>query len=669
MKKYLILLLVSLLIFSSYSQAFVIWPNDSAPCDTTLQACIDASPEDEYIEIQTDDLINENIFTNKLVSLVAGVGYQPRFSAGRNIQLNSNTSGSHTVTIKGLTLVQGKIFFNIIGSGNIFNAFNNTILNNFNNDPGIQINIGSSANITINVKYNYVDVITNGTFINPFGAILITKSSKLTGTVDGDIYGNTITSIGAESKGISLIDGSDGTFDFNITGNVIKGATFGGIYADRTTGSGNFNLDISSNSFYASDSIYKPSGIHIINQSGTTDVDIINNTMISSIKGIHLREDSGTLTADVHNNLLAYNTIGFDFLNGVSVSNDYNLYYSNNLDTNFIPGPNSINSSPKLMGLTNPRLQKGSPAENAGNTLALVFVADAPYVDADGLYRVKREGTGAAIVDIGAYERGDVYFNHVHSNTGTPDVSTINNAAIDGLPNLNDLHITPNFNPRTGIIGVANNSNDGIFYQSGHWSIFNQDQAIINNGASFNVIKYGSTTNTIQQSVAANGMNSVAIDNSGLNGNPNRILQVTQLLTGVFNDHPPGVFHSDDKWRITNMDQVDMVQGLNFNISYQIPSKSAWEHIVSEHNSNSSLTFINNPLINNRQCAQIQMTQSASQGVFNASPVGLIYFDDISKWAIYNVDNTNMLMNSAFHLTVNPEQVSMCDTIFINDFE
>ncbi|MBL4773341.1 MAG: hypothetical protein JKX98_06995 [Alcanivoracaceae bacterium] len=96
-----------LLFFTATTHAFTIWPNAAAPCNGTLQACIDGSPEGEFIEIQTNGPINEDIFTNKVVSLVAGSGYKPVFTEFNSIFIQSGAATSRSVTVKGLTLVRG----------------------------------------------------------------------------------------------------------------------------------------------------------------------------------------------------------------------------------------------------------------------------------------------------------------------------------------------------------------------------------------------------------------------------------------------------------------------------------------------------------------------------------------------------------------------------------
>ena len=445
----------------------------------------------------------------------------------------------------------------------------------------------------------------------------------------------------------------------------------GGIFINKYTSSGTADFDISSNAFYQQGSFWNPSGIHIINDTGTMNADIVNNTMIDSRWGIILRNGAGAIfTANIQSNLVAFGGIGFDFEASISVTNDYNLYYQNSLYVNYTPGAHAINADPKIMGMQNARLRAGSPALEGGNPVGLLLVADAPFIDADGLLRIKNSAaTGGGVIDIGAYEAGDVAFNH-KSSTNTSHVTAFDNMTTNNLSNLDNLHITSNWNP-DGIGGIYNDDNEGLFYGSNDWRIFNQGFVNMATGASFNISKFAATANTFEHLVTASGANNSAINRAGLNGNLDKILQVSQHWTGVYNDHPPGIFYASGNWRIINFDLANIPQNSNFNVYYQGKSKSAYEHIARPANTVFNFTYLDNPIINGVHCAQIQVTQSASQGVFNDSPIGVFYDTSANKWAVFNQNIAiNMPENAAFHVLINPAQIAECtDLIFKDGFE
>ncbi len=664
------IIFISLFIYSTGNHAFSIWPDTTTPCNNTLQACIDGSPEGEYIEIRTDGPIVEDVFTNKVVSLVAGDGYNPTFSANRSITINSNTTTARTVIVKGLTLTKGRLQMIHSGANNTFIIENNTILDSLGTVPSIHIGAFSNAVLDLQINYNDIHNTAENSGVPAYGALNIIKRTAPLGTVTGQIYGNQVTALGIDSMGIRLYDETDTQFNMNITGNEVYGGSQGGLFIHRGGGdSGHMDMDVSSNAFYREGNIYFNSGIHVISDAGTTEVDIVNNSMINCRWGIELKQNGGSLDALIYNNLVTQCGIGFDFGAGVTVSNNYNLSFDNSSNFNYTPGANALDVDPKIKGLLNARLRPDSPADGAGNNTILIAVGDAPFIDADGLLRLKN-GSNGNNVDIGAYERGDVNFTH-HS-TSTTHITTIDNEATNNLASLDNLHITANFNPN-GVGGVYNNDHEGIFFSNAFgdvWAIFNQGLQALNSNAAFNVTRFASQSNTFEHTKSSAGSNNTPINNSSLNGNNNLILQVTQHWTGTYNPHPFGVIYFGSQWAVINFDLVDMPQGSNFNVYHQNRSKSAWEHIATAGNTFTSSTFLNNRIINGVPCAQVQVTQSASQGVFNDSPIGVAYSHVNEQWYVFNQDFAGMPLNAAFHVLINPEQVAQCsDLIFQDDFE
>ena len=82
-----------------------VWPG-AAPCNTTLQACVDATPEGGTVSIATDTPIAENInLYNRSISLVAAAGRKPNFASGNWISVTAAPiHGNQDVTLRGLRL-------------------------------------------------------------------------------------------------------------------------------------------------------------------------------------------------------------------------------------------------------------------------------------------------------------------------------------------------------------------------------------------------------------------------------------------------------------------------------------------------------------------------------------------------------------------------------------
>jgi hypothetical protein len=664
-------IIITLMSFINCGYAFVVWPNASAPCNSSLQACIDSSAVGEYIEVQSDGPINEDISTTTALSLVAGIGYKPVFSSGNRIQMNLTAAGAlRTVQIKGFTFESGGIRVSTLGAPINFIIEGNTVEATSLNIPAIEVISASVQATDVQIRLNNVFAETSGATAFAYGAILVNKNGIGVGSITGEIFNNTIRSVGINSKGVSVFASNNSDIDMNIAGNVIYGGTSGGIYINRFNSStASSDFDIVSNAFYQEGTFFNPSGIYIINDTGTTTADIINNSLIDSREAVYLRNGVGSLNVNAQNNLIAYAGIAFDSQASVSLTNDYNLFYQNtSASIEYIAGAHDLNTNPMIMHFKNARLHASSPAIEAGNSLALLLVADAPFIDADGLLRLKNAtATGSGIVDIGAYEAGDLSFIHQNSNTVASHISIIDNPLLNDLSALDDLQITSNWNPNE-TAGIYNNENEALYYAGGFWRVFNEGFNDLMESVSFNISKMASNSNTFEHLVTGAGENNTMINQVGLDNHPEYILQVSQHWTNIYNPHPPGIFYFETKWFIINLDAEVMPTNSNFNVYYQERSKSAFIHTAKAPNTSGNVTVLDNALINGVSCAQIQVTQSSGQSIFNASPVGVFY--SAGEWAIFNQNLTTMPLNAVFHVLINPAQIAQCtDVIFKDGFE
>ena len=662
--KYVLFLFLLLPIQNVY--AFKIWPSATAPCNGTLQACIDGATEGETIEIRSDATINGNISSVNANSIIAGRGYKPVFTG--NLTVTSNTVTTRSVTLQGLTMDGGYLYLFHSGAESTVYMRNNTLINSSNLNP-LLIVATSNADLNVFVEYNRVSGENTSAPSNIIrGGLRIAQLQN--SNISGNIYGNTFNMRGGRSNGVIVQASRDADVDLNITGNTFYGGVEAGLRLYRDDGTGALNANIGSNVFYDNDDFYNFSGIHALAESGTMDLDIVNNSMIDTRWGMELVQNGGTIDAYVHNNLVAYCGRGFDFIGGVTVNNDYNLYYENSFNANYTPGPNAINSNPGIRSLTNARLRKSSPASDAGNGFALLALGGSPNVDADGTPRFKRSGEfGPSVVDIGAYESGDLHFLHVNTGSGS-HVSPINNQAIDGLDTLDSLHITP-MKGGQGAGDVNNNAFEAIYYASGFWRVFNENVAVdILNGAAFYISRFGAVINTFEHTATDTGLNNTVLDYSALNDNSSLILSVTQNWIGTYNPHMIGVSYVFGRWIVINLDLANIPTNSNFNVYYQPRSKSAWVHRATAGNTVANLTVLDHPDINGVACANIQVTQSAAQGVFNDQVIGLVYSGFTGTWSIYNQNGSGMPENAEFHVIISPEQIADCqDLIFADGFD
>jgi len=669
--KYLILLFCSTLPMTA--MALIDWPSGPAPCNGTLQACVDGVSEGEVIQLNTNDVIFESITATKQVSLIAGNGYRPTFGSGHGIEITGTASVERTIRFEGLTLLNGRIAYHHFSSStddaNLM-IRNNQLLDNSVENEAIRIINSANTTLTLTVDYNHINYERFTSSSLPRGAINIRNgfdTGTTSGTVDGRIYGNTISAQGADSIGVGLFNYSNTTTDLVIAGNEITGGADGGVFVERPTGSGQTNVDIGNNAFYQQADQELSTGVQLNGLAGTIDADIVNNTLVGIYDGLFFRESAGaTVDAYVYNNLITRGGTPVDTDTATNISNDHNLFYQNLfIDPDFIPGPNHLNSNPMIKGQFNGRLRPGSPAIDAGEGLALLALGATPAIDADGTQRFKKgdDSPGAQLVDIGAYEFGDVWFSH-EATDGANHITYMNHPSLNGDGSIDGLHVTANYSP-PGETGVYNNHNEGVYYELGEWTIFNQDLVSFTPGASFNVQRYANTSSTIDHTSTEPSSISTVIDDNSLNNQPDRIVQVTQKWTGTYNPHPYGVFYFSGSWVISNFDGMNMPSGSSFNIYSQAPSKSAFLHRVSAANSTGQITYVRHPLIDGVHCAELQVTQSAAEGVFNDAPIGVWFAG--GTWTIFNQDISDMLVNSAFYVSFDPAQIAECTDLIFAD--
>lgn len=149
----------------------------------------------------------------------------------------------------------------------------------------------------------------------------------------------------------------------------------------------------------------------------------------------------------------------------------------------------------------------------------------------------------------------------------------IDNPLTNGNPNAIVL-VTQNWNP-SGATGVFNNHNIGVWYNATNnkWAVFNEDTALMPEGASFNVLVAPSGTDAfVHTSTLANTQTVLTrIDNPLTNFNPYAILLSTPNYNpgggaGSYYNYPPSVLFSLDKWAISNQIGLEMPVGVSFNI-------------------------------------------------------------------------------------------------------
>lgn len=139
------------------------------------------------------------------------------------------------------------------------------------------------------------------------------------------------------------------------------------------------------------------------------------------------------------------------------------------------------------------------------------------------------------------------------------------------------------------------------------------------------------------------------IDNSATNNQANKLLFVTQVYSGPYNNHPFGVWYNNGKWTIYQENKTNLAKNESYNVLAVNPSDKAFQHKATASNINSNWTTINHPSCNNNPNAVLLVTQNW-KSTYNAKSIGVWY--NSGKWTIYNQDRSAMPAGVNFNVLV-----------------
>lgn len=667
--------------------AVFVWPG-AAPCNTTLQACIDATPDGNMISVDTDASIPENLnLYNRSLSVVAADGRRPSLGSGNWITVSSAPIlGNQSVTLRGLRLTNSYVSATYLGTGTATFDFSGLVLEQ-TSAASTYIRVEGRSGNTVQARL-YNNRVTGLPRNLNAGLIEVVNGG---GTVNASVYYNDVRSRSASAVDgagifVDTIGGGGGTVKLH--GNTIRGGFFrAGLFVSEglfSVTASDYNARVYSNAVICADNTSgggtSGSGISFTAGNGHIGVQALNNTITRCSTGILANQWSGggagaVIDGTVKNNLVVGER-GLSFSAGLTsgLSNDYNLLNVNsNLAT---PGPNTITTNASLVTLSAPRLRADSPAINAADTTALglgIIFNSLPTNDADGLRRLKGGSSGQA--DIGAYEYGDRDLLHVATaaNTTGGYITRIDNAVLDGQGDVNPV-VTPNWNGSG--VGVANDNAFGIYYFGDRWRLFHEDQTTpVPAGAAYNIFvpaAGGGSFRHVSSATNSSGF-STQLDDSSVNNLPERIILATQNWnagSNVYNAHPIGLQYvpgTSGRWQLVNIDQASgggMPLNAGFDIYAQEASPNAFRVTAT---SGGSSILLDHPLLNDVPCARLHVTR-----LHNGSSVprnfDVYYGSGNGRWRIFSY--SALSLGTQFNVVVDPAQVYACtDPIFANGFQ
>jgi hypothetical protein len=216
------------------------------------------------------------------------------------------------------------------------------------------------------------------------------------------------------------------------------------------------------------------------------------------------------------------------------------------------------------------------------------------------------------------------------------------------------LVVTPNFNPNS----VYDDHPIGVWYESGRWTIFHQDQSSMILGASFNVLVYPSSSSGIFTWVAASSSivnNWTNISTSLISSGSAAQLVVTPVYNpdNVYDNHPIGVWWTGSNWTVFNQDKAAMPVDAAFNIVTFVGAASgAFVQTATSGNSAGDYTVISgNSATDNQASAMLDCTPVYNpNSVYDDHNIGVWY--NSPHWTIFNQDKIAVPSGASFDCVV-----------------
>ncbi len=709
MKILIILLINGIVFFQSNNSSAAEWPG-TGTCSTTLQACIDAVPDGNTINVVTDmPILAGSYIINKALTLQAGRGFHPKFS---NItRVSVQTSAGKKVTIKGFEFTGFGYITVILNINSEVNVINNTWVNPsllMDQFEGVQVNVSAALIIGNSATFNFIGNDLQGAGSNgSFGFVDIFNNQ--TGTLKANIIDNhfDINNSASVNPVVFITNAGNGEMQVQMVANQLKArADFLNLQQGNIGAQAKMDIGVVSNLFTGGRNLGAATAVNNMIQSdvtkGTFNGIFTNNTMDGgggTSKGFNLLNHTttsiGNLTLSkniVVNTNVAYQGPASGNFTTLTSSGD-NLFFNEGSISGLTLIATDINQDPMFINEgINYALKAGSPAIDradivTANTLYTTGVLlGAPRIDADGLRRYKGDK-----IDAGAIEWGDRHLFH-QTNNAFFNTSASLDAAFNNDASARSI-VTAVWNYEN-LPGVYHDHPIGIYRSGSIWGVVNEDQVSLPSTVKFHILyPYGVTSsgsflNGLHQwtkdATTATGFD---LSSTLLNNNPNAGVFATNFWDGnntpVYNPHSVeiGYKFTTNKWYLANSDEANMPVNAKFFTYNQDYSRNVFNHKVTMSNTQGNVTVIDHPLLNGNSCALPTVTQVAPFVLFgpafgnNLHHIGVFYSAPLAKWAIFNQDivnfDTSALGAASFNVMVDPQQVYVCNTkiLFADGFE
>lgn len=620
------------------------WP-DAASCNGTLQACVEAAANGDTVLVATSSTIDVTgqLTLSKPLRLLAAPGYMPTLS-GASIYLgyDPGSTASWSAKIDGFRIVDGAITISGLGG-----------------TPSIDLehlDIAASQYAAIayfgsSVGANHLTIANSRLQIAGTAQYSIDYFEGLDATIS--IHDNRLLQQ-TSSFNYGIYADPSGTSTLTIYSNQIVGTCTEGISVFPQNNNVATKLYLVSNFIDCEGAIGDV--VDVAPPSGTSDAQVFNNTLIGAGIGFTL-SNANTPTGRLTNNVLAGNQYCYATV-GPSFTNDHNLIFGNcSQGGGMIPGAGTINADPQFLHeKANARLSATSPAINAGNSAdlrSLLASAGIPEIDADGSRRFKGIGN---VVDIGAFEFGDVGI--------VAQTPTLDDPALNHNPNVQPI-LMQNGAP-DGIPIPYSPQLTGIAFDGTRYNVVGGDGAAAAGAYNAFVPAAGDGSFAYMSSSADIIDFETQIDNSYINGHPNRLVMATLREPPPFN-HPFSTVYLFGAWFVLQTDasgsDPPFPTGVSFDIYAQDASFTMFDWIASGGEGN--FASIHHPLLDAEPCARVYATGADALYPYPT----VVTYDGL--WNIAGQSGDTIPAGTTFHIFIDEAATDECryDHIFRDGFD
>lgn len=676
---------LSVLLAGGAHAGIVHWPSATAPCNTTLQACLDANPgiNDFYIG-PTAPVVTGSILLGNMQSLIGDLNARPRFM-NCQIQVNVGAIGSlvSKTRIENLILDESTIMAFIGVDG--YTATESLVIsglkfNNVTASPAVRI-VPGATDSTRSVSISRSE-------INAPAALRVAIGFPSQGLHVG-LYDNIIRSRSATThpaiNWLTLREGAS-LYVFNnrfesVPGNGNVGIAVGS--PDAPTIAGQRFARIERNVFVGFDT-----PIQAKDGGGDLQLQAWQNSMTRFATGISvLTGGPGSFSFDLRNNIIANGIQAIALSPSVSVypelTRGHNLYHATGTPAIGYEST-ALLANPQFRSPSNLRLQPTSPAINQGQA---GLSPPQWQRDFDGVLGIRGSG-----VDIGAFE----WTNAVSTEmTATASNISGNTAAIPSSV-LSTSNYDIGFFQRViagdgAAIPADASKNLGIYRTSSAFRLFTEDQTPFPNGARFRILNPGSGTYARDASFVHRAINESGNPNNNVSWHVTTLpasrfptslgslefirTQVVQRWDppgsfGTYNNHAIGLYRTGDTYAVYNQDLAPMPNGAGFHVVTPAVAASYAFRVYSTPPT--PAIPIQHYLLTDNECAHVYV--SAGWGTpeggtsYVPSPI-VVRFNHRAggggNWVAVPGDGQNFAAHTTLNVYVDPEVANRCrETVF-----